>query len=37
MVIYPQGHWYGDVNEEKIDEILDALEEDGVVERYLLT
>ncbi len=27
MVIYPGGHWYGTVNEEKIDEILDGLEE----------
>jgi (2Fe-2S) ferredoxin len=27
MVIYPQGSWYAEVNEEKIDEILDALQE----------
>ncbi|HVJ05468.1 MAG TPA: (2Fe-2S) ferredoxin domain-containing protein [Candidatus Saccharimonadales bacterium] len=25
MVIYPEGHWYGEINEEKIDEVLDAL------------
>lgn len=27
MVVYPEGSWYGEVNEEKIDEILDALHE----------
>jgi len=26
MVIYPEGAWYGAVDEEKIDEILDALQ-----------
>jgi (2Fe-2S) ferredoxin len=25
MVVYPEGHWYGGVTEEKIDEVLDAL------------
>jgi (2Fe-2S) ferredoxin len=37
MVIYPGGHWYGDVNEGKIDEILDALENGKAIEKYLLT
>lgn len=37
MVIYPEGYWYGDVNEGKIDEILDALENGGSVDKYLLT
>ncbi len=36
MVIYPSGYWYGDVTEEKIDQILDALEEDSAVEKYLM-
>ncbi len=27
MVVYPENHWYGEVNEEKIDGILDALQE----------
>lgn len=27
MVIYPQGWWYPEVTEERLDEILDALEE----------
>jgi len=27
MVVYPEGHWYGGVTEEKIDAILDELKE----------
>lgn len=27
MVIYPEGSWYGQIDEEKIDTILDALAE----------
>lgn len=27
MVVYPENAWYGEVNEESIDEVLDALEE----------
>jgi (2Fe-2S) ferredoxin len=27
LVVYPQAWWYGDVDEEKIDEILDAVED----------
>jgi (2Fe-2S) ferredoxin len=26
MIVYPENHWYGEVNEEKIDEVLDALQ-----------
>lgn len=37
MVIYPEGHWYGNLDEDAIDSILDALEEGGVAEAYLLT
>jgi (2Fe-2S) ferredoxin len=36
MVIYPQGWWYTEVNEERVDEILDALEEGKPVEEILL-
>jgi (2Fe-2S) ferredoxin len=36
MVVYPQGWWYGDLNEDKIDEILDALAEGNPVQEYLL-
>ncbi len=36
MVIYPAGWWYGQVTEEKIDEILDALEEATAIEEFLL-
>lgn len=38
MVIQPSNLWYGGVNgEEEVDEILDALEEGGVAEKYLIT
>lgn len=36
MVIYPMGYWYGEVDEDKIDEILDALEDGNAVEGYLI-
>lgn len=36
MVIYPAGYWYGDLDEGKIDEILDALEDEGAVDEYLI-
>lgn len=38
MVVYPEGLWYGNVDtEDKVDQILDALEEGGVVEDLLIT
>jgi len=37
MVVYPENHWYGEVNESKIDEILDALEEGKACEDYLIS
>ncbi len=27
MLLYPDGKWFGDVTEERLDEILDAIEE----------
>jgi (2Fe-2S) ferredoxin len=36
LVIYPQQWWYHEVNEEKIDEILDALEQDQPAAELLL-
>ncbi len=36
MVVYPHGWWYGGLNEESIDEILDAMEEDRPAEHLLL-
>ncbi|MFT4073048.1 MAG: (2Fe-2S) ferredoxin domain-containing protein [Dysgonamonadaceae bacterium] len=36
MVIQPNNYWYGGVTEEKIDDILDALEEGEAVEEYLI-
>ncbi len=35
MVVYPEGKWYGEVTEEKVDEILDAIEENRVAEGAL--
>lgn len=35
-VVYPGGWWYGEVTESKLDEILDAMEEDKTVDEYLL-
>lgn len=36
MVVYPGGHWYGKVDEDAIDEILDALWEGKPAEHLLL-
>jgi (2Fe-2S) ferredoxin len=37
MVIQPAGHWYGNVeSEDVVDEILDALEDGGVAESFVL-
>ena len=36
MVIYPQGWWYGELNEDKLDQILDSLEEGEPVEDLLM-
>jgi len=38
VVVYPQAYWYrGITSEEAVDEILDALENGGPAEKYLLT
>jgi (2Fe-2S) ferredoxin len=37
MVVYPEGSWYGEVTEEKIDEILDALQEGNEATDLLLS
>ena len=37
VVVYPEGHWYGSVNEEAADAILDAIENDTVAEDYLIS
>lgn len=36
MVIYPENFWYGEVTEDKIDEILDGLEDGEAVSSYLI-
>jgi (2Fe-2S) ferredoxin len=35
MVVYPENYWYGEVNEQKIDDILDALKEGKAAEGQL--
>lgn len=37
MVVYPQGWWYGKLDEEKLDEILDAMEDGEPCEDYLIS
>jgi (2Fe-2S) ferredoxin len=37
MIVYPEGHWYGKIDEAAIDSILDAMEQGKVAEEYLLT
>jgi (2Fe-2S) ferredoxin len=36
MVVYPQGDWYCNLSEGAIDEILDAIEDGGKAEKYLI-
>lgn len=36
MVVHPKNFWYGGITEDRIDEILDALEEGEAVEDYLI-
>ncbi len=35
MMVYPDNYWYGNVDEEAIDEILDALEDGKPAKDYL--
>lgn len=37
MVVYPAGSWFGELDEEKIDTILDALEEGASTEEMELS
>jgi (2Fe-2S) ferredoxin len=37
MVVYPQEWWYTEVDESKLDEILDAMEDDQPAESLLAT
>lgn len=36
MIIYPEGYWYGPINEGAIDQILDALEDGRPSEAHRL-
>jgi (2Fe-2S) ferredoxin len=38
MVIYPENIWYGGVDgEDALDEIIDAIENEGVADKYLIS
>lgn len=37
MVVYPGGWWYGEVTEDKLDAILDALEQNQPATEHLIT
>jgi (2Fe-2S) ferredoxin len=37
VVVQPNNFWYGGVTEARLDEILDALEEDRAVTEYLIS
>ncbi|HKI31831.1 MAG TPA: hypothetical protein VKA46_08180 [Gemmataceae bacterium] len=36
LAVYPEGYWYGEVDEDRLDEILDALAEGKSVPQYLV-
>ncbi len=35
MIVYPENHWYGEITEEKIDDILDRMQEGQPAEGLL--
>ena len=36
LIVYPDGDWYGNVNESVIDEMLDAFENDSKASQYII-
>jgi (2Fe-2S) ferredoxin len=36
LAVYPDGYWYGNVTEDSLEDILDALEEDQPCEEHLI-
>ncbi len=36
MMIYPVNYWYGEITEEVVDQVLDALQEGRAAEKYLI-
>jgi (2Fe-2S) ferredoxin len=36
MVVYPEGYWYGNVTEDTLDVILDALANNTAADQYLI-
>lgn len=37
MIVYPEGTWYGRLNEDALDKILDAMAEGSICDEYVLT
>lgn len=37
MIVYPEGTWYGNISEDALDTILDAMAENKIAEEYVLT
>ena len=37
MIVYPDGTWYGNISEDAIDTILDAMAEGKIADQYVLT
>jgi (2Fe-2S) ferredoxin len=37
MIVYPEGTWYGYLNEGALDKILDAIAEGQICQEYVLT
>lgn len=37
MAVYPRGVWYGEITTDRLDEILDALEDGETVEEYAIS
>jgi len=36
MAVYPEGHWYGEMNEDRLETVLDALAEGKSVPEFLM-
>ncbi len=37
MIVYPEGTWYGNLTEDAIDQILDAMAQGKICDEYVLT
>lgn len=37
MIVYPEGTWYGNLDESALDAILDAIEDGAIAEDYVIS